>query len=221
MLRFPGPPMFLFTFLCLLVLLAVWVSLPLLPAILIYRLFPNAPLIVSGPLAGLTVKTGGAFGAYLIIFLLIKSQIDTTKDFIGSAMRSYWQITGEVSLLDESGKEIDALDQVLQDVRTRPSTVTHDGATLSFKIPEDKIGHVPKVVLYFPHGSGWAPLNLEDLDDTAPWWKFWKWFDHKPTIDPFLKTIDIGKVSIARQTRTPTSNSTIGMEKGTAPAATR
>jgi hypothetical protein len=87
--------MFLFAFLCLVLLLTIWVALPLLPAVLIYRLFPNAPLVVTGPLAGLTIKTGGAFAAYLLIFLLIKSQVETTKDFIGGAMRSYWEITLE------------------------------------------------------------------------------------------------------------------------------
>ena len=41
----------------------LWVLLPLAPAVLIYWLFPNTPVAVSGPLSGLTVRTGGAFGA--------------------------------------------------------------------------------------------------------------------------------------------------------------
>jgi len=205
--------MFVFTFLCLLVLLAVWVALPLLPAILIYRLFPNTPLVATGPLAGLTIKTSGAFAAYLIIFLIIKSQVDTTKDFIGGAMRPYWEVSGELSLIDESGKEIEASDQVLDrmDVRTRPNILGHDGTTLTFKIPEDRAGQLPKVVIHFSPGSGWGPHNL-DLDKPTPSWKFWKWWDHKPTIDPFLKTMDIGKINIQKLTRTQTSNSTLPMD---------
>ena len=213
--------MFFFTYLCLLVLLAVWVALPLLPAILIYRLFPNNPLVVSGPLAGLTIKTGGAFGAYLLIFLIIKSPVDTTKDFIGGAMRPYWEINGEVSLVDNSGKEIEAidlLDKVLNqmDVRTRPNILGHDGTTLRFKIPEESAGHLPKVLVYFPPDSGWAPRDLP-LDELTPPWKFWKWWDHNATIDPFLKTIDIGKITIHQLPRPQTYVSTLPMDKGPAP----
>ncbi len=201
----------LVVFLGLLILLAVWVALPLLPAILIYRLFPDAPLVLTGPLAGLTVKTGGAFAAYLIIFLLIKSQVETTKDFVGSAMRSYWQVTAEASLTDETGKKIQVGDSVLDEIRAHPSAVTHDGTTLSFKIPEERMGHLPRVVeIYFPPDSGWSSDNLS-LDELSPWWMFWKSSDRK--VDPFFKTIDYGKVELHRQTRTQTSNSTLGMEK--------
>ena len=38
----------------------IWVLLPLAPAVLIYWLFPNTPVAVSGPLSGLTVRTGSA-----------------------------------------------------------------------------------------------------------------------------------------------------------------
>jgi hypothetical protein len=214
------------TYLLLLVLMGVWVALPLLPAVLIYRLFPNAPLVVTGPLAGLTVKTGGAFAAYLIIFLLIRSQVDTTVNFIGSMTRSYWEITGELSLTDATGKDVDALDSILADLRTRPSTFSHDGATVSFKIPEERMGHLPKVLLYFPAGSGWGSLNLNlddnlKLDEPAPWWQFWNWFAHKPTVDPLLKTMNIGKFNISRLDRSQTSNSMLDLEKGPAPLTTR
>jgi hypothetical protein len=36
----------------LFVLLGIWVSLPLLPAIMIYRYFPDTQVAASGPLAG-------------------------------------------------------------------------------------------------------------------------------------------------------------------------
>ena len=43
---------------------------PLVPAVLIYRLFPNTRVSVSGPLAGLTLRARGAFAAYLVTFRL-------------------------------------------------------------------------------------------------------------------------------------------------------
>src|SRR5262249_1973110 len=70
----------------LLVLLGIWVALPLVPAILIYRYFPNTQVAASGPLAGLTVKASGAFAAYLVVFLLIFGLVSPIKDVIGSGM---------------------------------------------------------------------------------------------------------------------------------------
>ncbi|CCD83778.1 exported protein of unknown function [Bradyrhizobium sp. ORS 285] len=207
--------MILFTLVSLLLLLAIWVALPLLPAILIYRLFPNAPLAASGPLAGLTINTGGAFAAYLIIFLLIKSQVDATKNYIGSAIRPYWEIRGEISLTDESGGDIDALEQVLSqmDVRTHPNILGHDGATFRFKVPEESEGRLPKIVISFPASSGWGPQPLPKIEP-PPWWAFWSLFKRdEATIDPFFRTIDIGKVTVKKLTRTETSNSASSVKK--------
>lgn len=48
----------------------LYVLLPLIPAILIFRLFPETKVAVSGPLQNLTVKTTGAFAAYVVTTLL-------------------------------------------------------------------------------------------------------------------------------------------------------
>jgi hypothetical protein len=90
----------------LLVLLGIWVALPLVPAILIYRYFPDTQVAASGPLAGLTVKASGAFAAYLVVFLLIFALVSPIKDVIGSGMRPFWEIRGKVKLVDENGKPI-------------------------------------------------------------------------------------------------------------------
>ena len=84
----------------LIVLLAIWVGLPLVPAIMIYRYFPETQVFASGPLAGLKVKTSGAFAAYLIVFLCIFLLVNTTKDVIGSGMRPFWEIRGKVKLVE-------------------------------------------------------------------------------------------------------------------------
>ena len=94
----------------LIVLLIIWVGLPLVPAIMIYRYFPETQVFASGPLAGLKIKTSGAFAAYLIVFLCIFLLVNTTKDVIGSGMRPYWEIRGKVKLVDENGKPISGED---------------------------------------------------------------------------------------------------------------
>ncbi len=67
-------------------LYAVYVCLPLIPAILIFWLFPDAKVTVSGPLQNLTVNATGAFAAYIVTALLgfflvkyIEVQITSTR----------------------------------------------------------------------------------------------------------------------------------------------
>ena len=46
-------------------LYVLYVLLPIVPAVVIFKLFPDTKVAVSGPLQKLTVKTSGAFGAYV------------------------------------------------------------------------------------------------------------------------------------------------------------
>jgi hypothetical protein len=57
-------------------LYVLYVLLPLIPAVLIFRLFPDTKVTVSGPLQNLTVNATGAFAAYVVTaalgFFLVK-----------------------------------------------------------------------------------------------------------------------------------------------------
>ena len=120
------------------VLLGVWVSLPLVPAVLIYRYFPDAQVIAGGPLAGLTIKTSGAFAAYLIVLLVIWPLVNTTKDVIGSEMRPFWTVHGKVKLIDEHGKPVSG-DDLLKTVRFEvvPDPMSNSAGSLKLKVPQD------------------------------------------------------------------------------------
>jgi hypothetical protein len=193
--------MFFAFYFCMLVLLAAWVSLPLYPAVTIYKRFPHAPLFVTGPLAGnLTINTGGAFAAYFVVLAVITPFVNSTRDAVRSATRPYWEISGEVTLVDEAGKEVQAIqasDKVVEKmmVQTRPDILGHDGTFLRFKLPEaDDEGHLPSVILSFPQ-TNWSAKRL-DFSDSPPWWMFWKWFQITEKRDSVHKTINIGKVAI-------------------------
>jgi hypothetical protein len=194
--------MFLAYLLCMLLLLTAWVLMPLFPAVLIYRRFPQTPLIVNGPLAGplanLRINTGGAFAAYFLILLVITPFINKTSDAIRSATRPYWQISGEITLVDETGKEIQATqasDQILEKmgVTTQPDILKHEGTSLRFRIPEAEDGGLPSIFLSFPHT--WSKTRV-DFHDPPPWWMFWKWWEVTEKRDNFNKTIKLGKVAI-------------------------
>jgi hypothetical protein len=69
-------------------LYVLFVLLPLVPAVLIFWLFPDGKVSVTGPFQGLTVNATGAFAAYIIVGLLgffiirqIEIQINYTRDY--------------------------------------------------------------------------------------------------------------------------------------------
>jgi hypothetical protein len=67
-------------------LYALYVCLPLVPAVLIFRMFPDSKVSVSGPLQNFTVNATGAFAAYVVTVALgfflvqyIEAQISSTR----------------------------------------------------------------------------------------------------------------------------------------------
>lgn len=67
-------------------LYVLYVLLPLIPAILIFKLFPESKVTVSGPLQNLTINATGAFAGYVVTvalgFFLVKNvqaQIEWTR----------------------------------------------------------------------------------------------------------------------------------------------
>ena len=66
----------MFVIIALFAVYLIWVLLPLLPAIIIYRLFPESLTELVGKVAGYSIKAGGAFAAYLAIVVMTYTQID-------------------------------------------------------------------------------------------------------------------------------------------------
>jgi hypothetical protein len=140
---------------------AVWVLLPLVPAILIYRLFPNTAVAVSGPLSNLTLKASGAFAAYFIILLVTLPLVQRHEDVFGRFERPVWTIEGHIKLFDKDGKEVisDALlGKTVVQTNPRPHKV--EGYFLQMDIPDT--GRFPWLILEIP-GFGKAVVNLSEL----------------------------------------------------------
>jgi hypothetical protein len=67
----------------------LYVLLPLVPAVLIFRMFPETKVTVSGPLQNLTLNATGAFAAYVVTvalgFFLVKdvvAEIESTRHYV-------------------------------------------------------------------------------------------------------------------------------------------
>ena len=155
----------------------LWVLLPLAPAVLIYWLFPNTPVAVSGPLSGLTVRTGGAFGAYLVVLLLTYGQLRTINQSIAMLDSQFWNVKGTVQLVDSKARPIDSpgLLQKLV-VVTKPETHLIDKYEIKLRIVQEADGSLPITVIKIPefaeHRIVWASGHKDEfkrtIDFTAP-----------------------------------------------------
>jgi hypothetical protein len=96
--------------------------LPLIPAVIIFRLFPSTEVGLEGPLQGLTINATGAFAAYVVTVLLgffVVKSIQTQIIF----SRQY-PIEGV--LLNVADNQIIDSDQFYLRCVSGPMTQTHD-----------------------------------------------------------------------------------------------
>lgn len=130
----------------------VWVLLPLVPALLIYWLFPNTPVAVSGPLAGVSVKTGGAFGAYLVILLLTWGELQTINQSIAGWQSQFWTVKGSVQLVGPGEQPLKSSKLIAgSDVVTTPLLHTFNEYEVTLRIVQEKNGKLPLAVIRVPH----------------------------------------------------------------------
>jgi hypothetical protein len=179
-------------------LLLMWVALPLLPAVLIYWIFPDTKVSAQGPLASLTISASGAFAAYLIVFLITLPYVNTIKNNIGSGLHPSWGVRGVVKLYD--GKNEVSSSDVFSNMRlgTQPETLAHTDGTLDLKVAEEPSFGLPRLVVDVPlWGRKEINLNKEFVEK-----------------DDFKKTINIGEHKIVRVTPNSAYSSSSPMDTG-------
>jgi hypothetical protein len=138
-------------------LFAVWVTLPLLPAILTFRLFPQTSVAVSGPFANLTVRASGAFAAYLIVFaatefFLVKTIRDDIDGWKHQVPRQFFTVQIPVEFIGVDGNKItnkNAIMNVLSSmkVETKPDQHEFGSAKITLRIVPFEAGRLPLVTL--------------------------------------------------------------------------
>src|SRR5438067_12844562 len=77
------------------VILSVLALLPLIPAILLFKFLPGGDTNVEGPLAGLKVKLGGAFGGYVALTVFLATFYASSLKPDPNAMET-WTVIGDV-----------------------------------------------------------------------------------------------------------------------------
>lgn len=141
-------------------ILVLWVLLPLIPAVLIYRLFPGTYVAAEGPLAGLTVKAGGAFAAYLIVFVVVMPWVNSAYYVVGGWLHPAWTVTGTLHITDKNGVDSHPRDAFFRNisVRTQPEVNSFHYPTFTITIPEGPRG-IPAIYLDTDFGSYSVPIK--------------------------------------------------------------
>jgi hypothetical protein len=126
---------------------------------------------VSGPLSGLTVRAGGAFGAYLVVLLLTYGQLRTINQSISMLESQFWNVKGTVQLVDSKARPIDSPD-LLQKlvVVTKPEPHLIDKYEIRLRIVQETDGSLPITVIKIPefgeHRIMWASGTKDEFKRT-------------------------------------------------------
>lgn len=142
-----------------------WILLPLVPAVLIYLIFPNSQTTLGGPFSGLTLKSSGAFSAYFIVLLASYPVWSGQSENLRVLMRPTWVIEGQVKVLDEQGKEIvySNVGASPLDISLEPKLVTTRGKRFRIVVPEID-NEVPSILINY---EGFGDYVLEPAQPQA------------------------------------------------------
>lgn len=120
---------------------ALYILVPIIPAVIIYRMFPATTTTVEGTLvSNWKVKAGGAFAAYIVTVLLGYFLAIGTQRMIVGMTDTTWTVGGNVELLDQNGNPINSDSDLLKslDVEIHPPPKDVSGHHLDMRVPVEK-----------------------------------------------------------------------------------
>jgi hypothetical protein len=150
----------------------VWLVVPLLPAVIIYKLFPTTPTDTEWKILGVALKAGGASAFYFAILGLAYFKfLEPTTEYVKTLEQPYWIVDASVVFLDSDKKVINSNSTVDQ-LRVEPVYYSFQKSgeqsyLVELSFPELK-GEVPEHIrLIFPEGEGFLyPRKQKTGDNT-------------------------------------------------------
>lgn len=153
------------------ILYGLFVLLPIIPAALLYRWFPDTKVSAKGVLSRFNVNSSGAFAAYLVTVLVGYFVIAPINEAILGRVKTpsaVWTVRGNIQLQDKQGSGIEApalFDRMCFDFS--PEFLVHKGGNMELKIPEWEAGEVPRyLITAYVDGFGQETINLSKLLDS-------------------------------------------------------
>lgn len=147
-----------------LLLLTFYVLLPVIPATIIFKFFPDTQVMASGPLKGLTLKTSGAFSAYLIILLAGEPLVMKTYILITEMVPATWTVHAKVKLLDSDRNPLPGKTSIASmRVSNFDPSLFKPGETdgIQITVPVEVSGKWPTIWLEMP-GFNQGQINLSE-----------------------------------------------------------
>ncbi len=152
-------------------LFAIYLLLPIIPTVLIFKLLPDEKVAISGPLQKLTINASGAFAAYIITLLLgvpiigkASQSIDDLSKIASEAARLEmaqkqravtWNVTVPIKFTDTDGTtplQLPTMESMY--VLSRPSPY-HPGSSIMYvDVPIAQPGKWPTLMFNM---SGFLP----------------------------------------------------------------
>lgn len=147
---------------------ASWVLLPLVPAVLIYLIFPKSQTSLKGPFAGLTIRSSGAFAGYFLVLLATYPLLNRLNNNLEATLKPTWEIAGTIQLEDENGNRMnfDNRNSPLR-IELDPELVSPEGRS-GFRLRVPEIGDkVPSIYVRYPGFATYLldPFNAEAGDN--------------------------------------------------------
>lgn len=94
----------------------VFITFPLIPAILIYKIFPDTQVGAKGLMGNLKINATGAFAAYIVTSVMSFFVVQYVQDMIRTNNEQSWTINSSIIFLDADGKPIEKDIQKLVDM---------------------------------------------------------------------------------------------------------
>ena len=153
-------------------LFGLFVLVPIIPASLLYRWFPDTKVSAKGVLSKFTINSSGAFAAYLVTVLVgyfVVAPINEAILGLVKAPSAVWTVRGNLQLLDNQGIRIE--DTKIYDnlsFEFSPEFLVQKNGNMDLKIPELEAGAIPRYLITVNvDGFGQKTLSLSTLIDNA------------------------------------------------------
>lgn len=151
----------------------VWLLVPLVPAVVLYLIFPTALVETQWNVSGVAVKASGATGLYLaIIGLSYVKFLSPSLEQVKTLRLPYWTVDAPVTFLDSDQKDIVPTTTSSEQIRVHPfaydfSKIDQKRYLVTLKYPETN-GELPGIIrLIFTEGEGFIDLKkLRSKDNT-------------------------------------------------------
>jgi len=149
-------------------ILALWFFLPLVPAVLLYWLFPSSRIRAEGVLANFKVNAAGAFGGYLVLFAAMIPFVRPTIDHVGTFMHPCWTISGKLTIADANNGAIHypALFNAVR-AKTVPDSVSFGDPEYVVTVRADDAGGVPPITVYLDKMPEFTPQVVDTESRTG------------------------------------------------------